>query len=71
MSSFGRTFIPIGLAVAFGMFNGYYVFAPMFREQQKGSQLPITKSDQETNMMARLDDSTQHQPSDTDISSNR
>ncbi|KAI0843678.1 hypothetical protein F5Y06DRAFT_291597 [Hypoxylon sp. FL0890] len=38
MSSFGRTFIPIGLAVAFGVWNGYYTFNPAFKEHQEASQ---------------------------------
>ncbi|KAH9898669.1 hypothetical protein F4778DRAFT_742480 [Xylariomycetidae sp. FL2044] len=35
MSSFARTYLPIGLAVGFGIWNGYYTFAPEFKEQQR------------------------------------
>ncbi|KAI1139839.1 hypothetical protein F5Y05DRAFT_412020 [Hypoxylon sp. FL0543] len=43
MSSFGRTFIPIGLAIAFGVWNGYYAFNPAFKEQEKTSQQSTAK----------------------------
>ncbi|KAI2611681.1 uncharacterized protein GGS25DRAFT_205475 [Hypoxylon fragiforme] len=35
MSSFGRTILPVGLAVAFGIWNGFYAFSPAFQEERQ------------------------------------
>ncbi|KAI0900297.1 hypothetical protein F4806DRAFT_491184 [Annulohypoxylon nitens] len=71
MSSFGRTFIPIGLAVAFGIFNGYYAFAPTLREHQNASKPTTTKGNQQIDNVAEANDSTQPKSSSTDTGLNR
>ncbi|KAI1453819.1 hypothetical protein F4805DRAFT_442258 [Annulohypoxylon moriforme] len=71
MSSFGRTFIPIGLAVAFGIFNGYYAFGPIFRDHQKASQPPTAKDSQKTDSVAEVKDFTQNKSSSSDTKPNR
>ncbi|KAI0106994.1 hypothetical protein GGR51DRAFT_162761 [Nemania sp. FL0031] len=40
MSLFARNYVPLGLAILFGIANGYYAFQPMLLEQhQKKSEL--------------------------------
>ncbi|KAI1102021.1 hypothetical protein F4804DRAFT_314275 [Jackrogersella minutella] len=70
MSSFGRTFLPIGLAVVFGIANGYYAFKPSLKEAQEKSQNPIAKDDQQMNKTTEAKDSTQQESSKTDTSAN-
>ncbi|KAI1213646.1 uncharacterized protein F4807DRAFT_408567 [Annulohypoxylon truncatum] len=71
MSSFGRNFIPISLAVAFGMLNGYYVFGSTFKEHQKAPQLPTTRDNQQTDSVTEVNDSTQHKSSSPDTKPDR
>ncbi|KAI0965991.1 hypothetical protein F4678DRAFT_451002 [Xylaria arbuscula] len=33
MSSFARSYVPLGLAIVFGIANGYYAFQPLLKEQ--------------------------------------
>ncbi|KAI0100713.1 hypothetical protein F4776DRAFT_649425 [Hypoxylon sp. NC0597] len=68
MSSFTRTFIPIGLAIAFGVWNGYYAFDPAFKDHQKASQ-SIAKDTQPTDKATEASNQ-QRSPKD-DASSNR
>ncbi|OTA65077.1 hypothetical protein K449DRAFT_392159 [Hypoxylon sp. EC38] len=68
MSSFTRTFIPIGLAIAFGVWNGYYAFNPAFKEHQQKSQ-SIAKDLQPTDKATEVHNQ-QRQPKD-DISPGR
>ncbi|OTB04528.1 hypothetical protein M426DRAFT_320647 [Hypoxylon sp. CI-4A] len=62
MSSFGRTFIPIGIAVAFGVWNGYYAFNPALKEQQKGPQQSDLTVSQQLNQPAETKDPSQQEP---------
>ncbi|KAI0884884.1 uncharacterized protein GGS22DRAFT_164563 [Annulohypoxylon maeteangense] len=71
MSSFGRAFIPIGLAVAFGILNGYYAFGPLLQEHQNISQLPTEKRNQQPDSVAKVNDSTQHKSSSSETKPNR
>ncbi|KAI5858163.1 hypothetical protein GGS23DRAFT_341157 [Durotheca rogersii] len=49
MSSLVRGFLPISLAIAFGIWNGYYAFDTSLREQQqqgkRATQQPTTTND--------------------------
>ncbi|KAI0802322.1 hypothetical protein GGR55DRAFT_454847 [Xylaria sp. FL0064] len=47
MSSFGRIYVPLGLAVVFGIANGYYAFQPLLKEQHEefGKSDLLPKSD--------------------------
>ncbi|KAI1381319.1 hypothetical protein F4677DRAFT_402661 [Hypoxylon crocopeplum] len=67
MSSFGRQFIPIGLAVVFGIVNGYYAFNPALKEQQKEMQQSIAKDDK----TAEVRDASQQGSSKADTSPTR
>ncbi|KAI1495299.1 hypothetical protein F5X96DRAFT_664929 [Biscogniauxia mediterranea] len=42
MSSFGR-YVPISLAIVFGIFNGYYAFNGPLKAQHEKSVLPDVK----------------------------
>ncbi|KAI1412378.1 hypothetical protein F5Y13DRAFT_163467 [Hypoxylon sp. FL1857] len=68
MSSFGR-YIPLGLAVAFGIWNGYYAFKPAFKELQMGSQQSLAKDLQP--IEKQTDANNQQKPPKDDASSNR
>ncbi|KAI1300778.1 hypothetical protein F5Y03DRAFT_363533 [Xylaria venustula] len=35
MSAFGRSYVPLGLAIVFGIANGYYAFQPVLKEQHQ------------------------------------
>ncbi|KAI1825143.1 hypothetical protein F4861DRAFT_502489 [Xylaria intraflava] len=39
MSGFSRNFWPLGLAVIFGIGNGYYAFQPVLKEQHEKSKV--------------------------------
>ncbi|KAI1366349.1 hypothetical protein F5Y08DRAFT_301405 [Xylaria arbuscula] len=41
--SFSRTYVPLGLAIVFGIANGYYAFQPYLKAQHDKSDL-IPKS---------------------------
>ncbi|KAI1433050.1 hypothetical protein GGR50DRAFT_696436 [Xylaria sp. CBS 124048] len=47
MSPFGRNFVPLGLAVVFGIANGYYAFQPLLKEQQEKLEV-MSKNGQPT-----------------------
>ncbi|KAI0007952.1 hypothetical protein F4779DRAFT_589268 [Xylariaceae sp. FL0662B] len=47
MGSFTRTFIPMGLAIAFGIWNGYYAFGPILREHHEQRTQSIAKDEQQ------------------------
>ncbi|KAI1076536.1 hypothetical protein F5B20DRAFT_555468 [Whalleya microplaca] len=56
MGSF-RNFIPLTLAVGFGILNGYYAFNPAFKEyNNKDLQPSIAKDEQQQD---KLSDTTQ------------
>ncbi|KAI0202542.1 hypothetical protein F4808DRAFT_420490 [Astrocystis sublimbata] len=47
--SFGRTYLPAGIAILFGIVNGYYAFQPLLKEQQEKRDLVVQpKSEQQT-----------------------
>ncbi|KAI1404165.1 hypothetical protein F4819DRAFT_448928 [Hypoxylon fuscum] len=71
MSSFFRTAIPITLAVAFGIWNGYYAFDPAFKEHQQGSQKSIAKEDQQLNQAAKFRDNNQQKAPKADTPPSR
>ncbi|KAI8625889.1 hypothetical protein F5Y19DRAFT_479227 [Xylariaceae sp. FL1651] len=39
MSSFARSYLPLGFAVVFGIGNAYYAFQPMLKGQHEKSEL--------------------------------
>ncbi|KAI8960871.1 hypothetical protein F5Y11DRAFT_328375 [Daldinia sp. FL1419] len=71
MSSFTRTAIPIGLAVAFGIWNGYYVLNPAFKEQQEKAQQRMAMDSQQLDRVPEPKDTAQQNMSTTDTSHNR
>ncbi|KAI1388502.1 uncharacterized protein F4822DRAFT_402999 [Hypoxylon trugodes] len=70
MSSLGRKVIPISLAVALGIWNGYYAFSPALKEQQKESE-PITQNGQQPDKTIHSDDFGQQKSSNGNTSLNR
>ncbi|KAI0537011.1 hypothetical protein GGR58DRAFT_473153 [Xylaria digitata] len=45
MSLFARNYVPLGLAIVFGIANGYYAFQPLLKEQHEKTELsPPTRS---------------------------
>ncbi|KAI0398933.1 hypothetical protein F4802DRAFT_84693 [Xylaria palmicola] len=43
MSFFARNYVPMGLAVVFGIANGYYAFQPLLKEKHQGLDLTTEK----------------------------
>ncbi|KAI1126559.1 hypothetical protein F5Y10DRAFT_266993 [Nemania abortiva] len=46
MSLFARNYVPIGLAIVFGIVNGFYAFQPLLKEQRQKSNPPVKSGQQ-------------------------
>ncbi|KAI0845794.1 hypothetical protein F5Y00DRAFT_245672 [Daldinia vernicosa] len=71
MSSFTRAALPVGLAVAFGVWNAYYVLDPAFKEQQEKTLQRLAKDNQQLDKVTEVKDSTQQKTPKTDTLYNR
>ncbi|KAI1476611.1 hypothetical protein F4774DRAFT_412738 [Daldinia eschscholtzii] len=71
MSSFTRTAIPIGLAVAFGVWNAYYVLDPALKEQQEKAQQRMAKENQKLDEFPEVKDLSQQKTLEKGTSFNR
>ncbi|GAW14756.1 hypothetical protein ANO14919_041590 [Xylariales sp. No.14919] len=38
--SFARNYVPLGLAIVFGITNGYYAFQPILRDEHAKKEIP-------------------------------
>ncbi|KAI1657380.1 hypothetical protein F4813DRAFT_75182 [Daldinia decipiens] len=71
MSSFTRAALPVGLAVAFGIWTAYYALDPAFREQQEKAQQRLVKDNQQLDKVPEVKDLAQQKTPKTDTSRNR
>ncbi|KAH7021109.1 uncharacterized protein B0I36DRAFT_367552 [Microdochium trichocladiopsis] len=62
MSFFVSRVLPVGFAIGFGIWNGYYAFNPVLKEQLEKKNDPALRGGQSSPATAQPPDNTLQQP---------